>query len=294
MYWPQIEASIINTSGFAQGVKAVWVALPSTVQLGVAASTAYLLGSVSDLLTTSLSTTIMAFLPEGLQRGGSDRSDSRSLRTIPNPLLAFLRMGRGRTDATDSRSSRIPLGAFLLSNDEELYFGRNARYLLRRYLQSALGSFVSAKDLERYPMGVLIAQRDLALMELLKEEPEQFGEIDRLSGESDFRRAIALPLITLSVMLSIGFKTILPAFVGIYITLFIILDSAVQRRQANKRLANALNLGYCSIPSVDAAVEDFKQNIYKNSGDWLEAHLRKEGFTDEARALSGERAETED
>ena len=146
------------------------------------------------------------------------------------------------------------------------------------------------EDLRRYPLGVLIAQRDLALMKLMKKEPEQYGEIDRLYGESDFRRAVALPLISLSILLSLEFQNILPAFVGTYLTLFLIMDGAVQRRQANKRLANALYLDHTSIPSVDAAVEDFKREVYKDSGNWLEDHLRNEGFTDEADALSRETA----
>jgi len=298
MYWPQIDASIVNSSGIGQGVKAVWLALPSTVQLGVAGFTAYLLGSLSNMVTFSLSAMILGFLPESLWRGRADASDSRSPRYI-NPNFLFLTPFRrtrklGRTDAFDRRSSILPLGAFLFSPDERLYFSRNARYLLRRYLQRALGSYASAKDLERYPIDVLIAQRDLALMRLLKEEPAQHDEIDRLDGESHFRQALALPLITLSALLSMGLENLLPALVGIYFTLFFMIDSSNQKRDANLSLANALYLGYSSIPTVDAAVEDFKRGVYKDCGDWLETHLRNEGFTDEARALSGESAKADD
>lgn len=101
-----------------------------------------------------------------------------------------------------------------------------------------------------FPAGVITRDLPATLLQLSKEAPDQFQQIDRLRGEVEFRIAVAFPLFCLIALVSHGGPLwVLPLLI---VPVSLAWPALRLRQESNDLLVTAAYLGYVEPPVLTA------------------------------------------
>ncbi len=246
------------------GIVASAVALHDAVSaLGIAVASAvaaFLIGSLSEALLSGLWRRERGFggilftSPIGLR--GVQAMQTVALREAEHVSRVLQETGTSLSSALQEplESTDIPTVAQLINKS-------------RVQVGNAIGNPatpISERDAVIY-MTVVIRtaleeERDLLATRLIGEEPELFGSIDRLRGESSLRFEIGPPLIALTIVLLIRSCSL--AWLLILIAVAILWrQGSVRYRESNDLLFDALFLNRVKSPTVERIRDELE--IYR-------------------------------
>ena len=244
----------------------------SAVGLAVAVSfVAYVIGSLSQPVTTFLGTRIALLVPSGLVRT--------------------------KAWAVYGQDTARDLGPFAARDLSARGQGHLAQ-LLERTVRTLEQSFGDAQTVVRTELGErplpLLLMEDLPLVHRRlagKEETrELFSDIDRTQSEAELRLAIWLPLAVLIMVFAVqewgwsGFLSLIPA-VGAGVGLA--LQGTLRLRAANDSLVDAVRANSSQFPTLERVLEAARLE------DARQAELRKQQEEEYRRRRDEERLEKE-
>jgi hypothetical protein len=142
----------------------------------------------------------------------------------------------------------------------------------RHHSQTLVNAGTPSESALIFPFDSSIETLALNAAQLSQTAPAQFQEYDRLKAESEFRVAIAPPLIALAVVVPLGLRPWM-VIVAVIASATLLIQALVQGRRSNDVLANAAYLGFIKLVQPNSVAEYLRglESAPEGDGQWIGA-----------------------